>query len=499
MSLPVAPGARFGPYLVKTQLAVGGMASLWRALHVDEPRRPVVLKTMLPHLAQAPDCVAMFLQEAELGALFHHPNIVTVLDVGVSEGLHYIELEYLAGPNLRQLLRAAQERSRALDIPVALATIADACEGLAHVHDFPGADGHPAGLVHRDVSPENLVVGFDGVTRLVDFGVATADRAEATRAGLLKGKINYMAPEVFAGRTSGPGRDVYAAGATLYELLTGRRPFRGENDAELMFRISHENALPPSRLRPELPAAVDGLLAGALEKDPGLRPDALTFAEQLRELLLQLDGRPPRGTVRAAVEDLFGPGSRAPAEEDDLPELDAETLELLDGAGEEERHRGSGRPRGGSNGSARSGPSSAPRPPSGLTPEIPRIRPTVRRQPATDGITSDLFTQGRRRIDERAGSTDIFQMYRRTPSARSTGAVPSRVTAPAVTSPALAPSSEVHQMTEQARRHFERGWDYRRRGEFEAALSEWEAAARIHPNSRMLVTNVRLMKKKLRR
>lgn len=474
MSDPIrlGPGSRFGPYRVEAQLAVGGMASLWRAFHDERPDQPVVLKTMLPQLAHDPECVSMFLWEASVTGLFQHPNIVTVHDMGVHGGIHFIELEYLPGRNIRQLIRHANRRGAQISLPLACGIIADACAGLAHVHDHPAPRNTPTGLVHRDISPENLVLGDDGVTRLIDFGVATGDRVGGTRIGQIKGKLHYTPPEVFTGRGSGPARDVYAAGVTLYELATGRRPFRADDETELMYRIANEDAPRPSSVQPGLPEEIDDLFATSTNRDPTRRCAAITFAERLRTLLGKLSDQPVRELIRQEIGDIYGRAE--------------------------------------------------PRQTRGF-----EARPSRIPFGAADG---DLFTEARTSalsgIEER---TDVFGIYRRSSlptraDSRSDSftETPSRPRSDpqAFFAPSSRPSSASHRaesffgpparsvsppppdgglsdMSRRSREHFERGLAYRRRGDYESALAEWELAASFEPNNRMLASNVRMMKKKL--
>ncbi|MEL6187730.1 MAG: serine/threonine-protein kinase, partial [Myxococcota bacterium] len=332
---------------------------------------------------------------------------------------------------------------RRLPLEVVFSAVADACDGLAHVHDYPADDGsdEPAGWVHRDISPENLVLGTDGVTRLVDFGVATGDRVGATRAGHMKGKIHYMAPEVFRGETAEPGRDVYAIGVTLYELATGARPFRGENDGELMYQIANADPASPSRLRPELPRSLDELFSHATHRDAGKRCDAITLGEGVRALLPDQAGQARSRAVRAAVTQLLSAPARAreptPAERESL---------------------------------------------------VGRSR---REAPLRTQIGVDVFTVSRP-VQE---SADIFSHYGRTALRKA----PRHETPPTpkpAPQPELVPGST---MPDAVRYHFERGMRFRRQGQFEAALAEWEAAASLQPSNRILMANVRLMRKKLRR
>ena len=509
-------GSPFGPYLVEESIAGGGMASLWRAHVTGEPERPVVLKTMLPHVALERDCVAMFMREASLGALFSHDNIVPIHDVGVILGRHFIEMSYIEGRNLRQLLRrclAGRERSP-LPVAVALGALCHACDALAYIHDFPGDGDMSAGLVHRDVSPENLMAGFDGKVRLLDFGVATSELSTWTQTGQIKGKLHYMGPEVFAGRSSESGRDVYAAGVTLYELLTGQRPFRADNEAELMYHIAHSPLRAPTSLRPELPPEVDDMVAAALERNPDRRCTAVELGDRVRAVLAALDARDPSEIVAEAMINWF-PNQEA-TDEEDVTELTSDDIRgpapELAPAAEDRRSvfdvsdpvlPGLDASEGIATKSAFDGVSQRSMP-STFDSVSPPLRSPTRVNWVDPEPEKDIFTVSRRMRPIRETSTSVFTMYTRSgsgadasrPASNPFGAPLEPIGEPAPPSPSETPPVW---RNKDALRHFERGLEYKRNGQLEATLGEWEVAARLEPSNRMIASNVRLMRQKLRR
>ena len=216
-----------------------------------------MLKRILPHLAEDPQFVEMFLGEAQLAAQLNHPNIVQIFDFGEAEGSYFIAMEYIDGPNLRTLSakRAPQAGSAAFRRS-ARRSSSSACEGLAYAHDFARpATGEPLGLVHRDISPDNILVARSGAVKVVDFGIAKAARPEPPDAdrARVKGKVAYMPPEQLRGEPLDRRADVYALGVVLYELLTGRKPFEAGSDASMMRAVLYDAAIPAVRRVPTLP------------------------------------------------------------------------------------------------------------------------------------------------------------------------------------------------------------------------------------------------------
>ena len=230
----------FGRYELLGSIASGGMASVHLARVTGEAgfERFVAVKRMLPTLESDDAFVAMFLDEARLAAQIRHPNVVGVLDLDRHEAEPFLVMEFVDGPSLNAVLKGLRSRNEALPLEIALRVTLDVLAGLHAAHELHDAAGHPLGLVHRDVSPANVLVGRDGVARLTDFGVARAEaRLARTEVGELKGKIPYMAPEQLRGAVADRRADVYAVGCVLWELLTLRRAFDGVDHAAMIAAV----------------------------------------------------------------------------------------------------------------------------------------------------------------------------------------------------------------------------------------------------------------------
>jgi serine/threonine-protein kinase len=265
---------RVGRYEVHEPIASGGMAvvHLGRIVGPVGFSRTVAIKRLHPHLATDPEFVTMFLDEARLAARVQHPNVVATLDVVASHGQLFLVMDFVLGASLSQLLRRARERHVEPSPAVASAIVAGALYGLHAAHEARDQRGESLGIVHRDISPQNLLVGVDGVTRVVDFGVAkAAARAETTRDGQVKGKMGYMAPEQILRKTVDRRADVYAAGVVLWEALTLRRLFTADDARAVVAAVLEGHVPRPSEQRRGLPPRVDGIVARALSSDPGAR------------------------------------------------------------------------------------------------------------------------------------------------------------------------------------------------------------------------------------
>jgi serine/threonine-protein kinase len=250
------------------------MAEVWRAEIVDGERvTPVVIKRALPELAQSAEALALFRREAELCLRLDHPNIVRALELGEADGVPLLALEYVHGRDLLQVIRALRPKG---PLPPGLGAfvVERVCRALGHAHALSGDDGRPLELVHRDVSPSNVMLGFDGSVRLLDFGVAKAlADAERTRThtGVLRGKAGFVAPERIAGETIDQRSDLFAAGVVLHEALTGRRLFKGETREAILAQVSSAPIAPPSQHNRNVPPALDAVCLRALARDPAAR------------------------------------------------------------------------------------------------------------------------------------------------------------------------------------------------------------------------------------
>jgi serine/threonine-protein kinase len=233
--------------------------------------RIVAIKRLLPHVARDPDFVSMFIDEARLAARIRHPNVVPIVDVEAVAGELLLVMEYVHGETLSRLVRTLRTKGMATPLPVAATIFSNILHGLHAAHEAHDARGRPLGIVHRDVSPQNVLVGADGVARVVDFGVAKAvGRLQTTREGQIKGKLAYMAPEQITS-TGDRRMDVYAASVVLWETLTGARLFDGENDGAIMHQVLNREVPPPSAHVRDLPSAWDDIVLQGLARDPAAR------------------------------------------------------------------------------------------------------------------------------------------------------------------------------------------------------------------------------------
>ncbi|MBT8452083.1 MAG: protein kinase [Deltaproteobacteria bacterium] len=278
-------GRHLGRYEILTQLASGGMASVYaaRAQGVAGFERLVAIKMLHPHLAYEQEFISMFLDEARLAARIRHMNVVPTLDISDSPGDGYfLVMEYIEGNHLGALLGRAAKRGERLPQPFVCRVLVDALLGLAAAHRLSDERGKPLKLVHRDVSPHNILVGTDGISRLTDFGVAKANvRMASTRAGQFKGKLSYMAPEQAASSSTDQRSDLFSVGIILWESLTGRRLFKGESNGATLNKLLNDSVPRPSELWPEL-ERFDDVVMKALNRDPDERfRSADDFAESL--------------------------------------------------------------------------------------------------------------------------------------------------------------------------------------------------------------------------
>jgi serine/threonine-protein kinase len=282
---------QLGKYELLSRLAVGGMAEVYlaRAAGPMGFEKTLVLKRILPHLAEDPSFVEMFLAEAKLVARLNHPNIVQIFDFGEADGEYFLAMEYIDGPNLRALLKRANTLEQPLPAPLCARIIASACEALAFAHDFQDpVTGEPLGLIHRDISTDNILVSRQGAVKVVDFGIAKASgQAPKTRTGIIKGKLAYMPPEQLRAKPLDRRIDVYALGVVFYELLTGQKPYRSPTDAGLMQAILFQPLVPITERRPDLSSSLQPILDRALARDREERyPDCRALQADLEDFIV---------------------------------------------------------------------------------------------------------------------------------------------------------------------------------------------------------------------
>lgn len=274
-----------GKYELLEPIGLGGVGEihLARAVGVEGFEKFLVVKRLLPDLSEEKDYVSQFIDEARLAAGFSHANIVSVFDFGrTDEGDYFIAMEYVEGKNLRRIATLLAERKRAFPIPVALHITAEVCRGLDYAHNRRDPSGKPMSIVHRDVSPQNVIVSYEGDVKLLDFGIATSTtRAFRTSAGVIKGKLRYMAPEQVLGAKLDGRADLFGAGVILWELLFGTRPMPDATDTELVEWVPGARFERPAAAR-RIPGDLESILTRALSPDPASRFGGCgEFAEQL--------------------------------------------------------------------------------------------------------------------------------------------------------------------------------------------------------------------------
>jgi serine/threonine protein kinase len=264
-------GTRLGKYEILRKLAVGGMAEIYLARMTGTAgfEKLVVIKRILPTVANDPKFVQMFLDEARLAATLQHPNIADVYEVGEHEDSPFFAMEFIHGQDVRSIRIAARDRKERIPLAIALAIVHGTASALDYAHDRCGLDGKNLGLVHRDVSSSNILVSYEGAIKLIDFGIARASASShKTQTGTLKGKIPYMAPEQCRGMPLDRRSDLFSLGIVLYELTVGRRPFRGENDFAIMDQIVHSDAPPPSDTTRNYPPELEAIVMRMLARRP---------------------------------------------------------------------------------------------------------------------------------------------------------------------------------------------------------------------------------------
>jgi serine/threonine-protein kinase len=300
----------FGRFLLVERVAIGGMAEVYAAVERGDPSaRLYAVKRMLPTLWEDREAVRMFLDEARLVVQLDHPGIVPVHELGKLGAGYYIAMDYVPGRDLRAICDRFRGRGERLPVEVAALVAARAADALDHAHRGRGADGAELRVVHRDVSPANVLVGFDGTVRIIDFGIAQAALRRTAGAPILRGKFGYMSPEMVRGLPVDRRSDVFALGIVLHELLSGGRLFTGASELAVMEKVRAAEAAPPSRSNGAVPAGLDRVVLRALAREPEAR---FAWASELRDALApwagRADGRPALARLMAET---FPEGLRA--------------------------------------------------------------------------------------------------------------------------------------------------------------------------------------------
>ncbi len=313
---PITPGPRltemlqrFGDYHLVAKLARGGMAEIFLAKRfgVGGFERNVVIKRMLDDLTTEQEFVTMFLDEARLAAKLTHPNIAQITDFGVIDNRYYICMEHIAGEDLRAISSKCREKNINVPIDVGLRIILAVCEGLEYAHELT-EEGRSLNIVHRDVSPSNIMVSFQGSVKLLDFGIAKAtSRVGETTTGKLKGKITFMSPEQVQGGTIDGRSDIFALGLTAYELLTQKRVFHRDSDMASLNAVLHAPIPKPTEFRPDMPAEVEAILMRALERDLSKRyASAGAMRAEIQAYLSRVDTEPGSRKLADFMLTFFG-------------------------------------------------------------------------------------------------------------------------------------------------------------------------------------------------
>ena len=305
------PGAVVGRFTLLAKLATGGMAEIWLARQggLRGFEKVVVIKRIIESLSADPAFVEMFLDEARIAAQLNHPNIVQVHDLGEFAGAYYIAMEYLPGEHVAAVARAAIAAKAPLGFAMSVKLAVAALDGLAHAHTRVGVNGKPLEVVHRDVSPQNILVTYDGQVKLVDFGIAkAANRSVQTQSGQLKGKFAYMAPEQAKAKQVDARADLFAVGVVLYELVSHKRLWAIDDQIELLASLIGPEPVPDVRERnPEVPEALAAIIMKAIAKDRTQRwQDATSFRAALEDWLRVNGGAPTNNELAAVMQQLFG-------------------------------------------------------------------------------------------------------------------------------------------------------------------------------------------------
>jgi serine/threonine protein kinase len=312
----VVVGTRLGKYEILKRLATGGMAEIFLARVSGLPgfHKMVVIKRILPQLATKTDFVEMFLDEARIAATLQHPNVVTMYDVGVVDGNYFIAMEYLHGEDARSIAKALKPKepggvAEKLPLEHALNIVIGVASGLHYAHEKVGFDGRPLEIVHRDVTPQNIYVTYEGGVKLLDFGIAKAsNRFGETRFGTLKGKVPYMSPEQCRGEPLDRRSDLFSLGIMLYELTLGMRLYKGKSDFEVLKQIVEGTVTPPRELDPNYPPELDAIVMRSLEKEKSARYQTAHELQADLEALVRADRLHVSPiTLAAFMRELFGP------------------------------------------------------------------------------------------------------------------------------------------------------------------------------------------------
>ena len=326
----------FGRYYLVDKIAVGGMAEVFKAKTFSHGgfEKLLVIKRILDHLSDNNEFVEMFVDEAKISVELQHPNIIQVFDFGRMQENYYIAMECVEGKDSKGILRKLAERRKLLPNEYAVYIAHEICKGLDYAHKRTDSAGERLGIIHRDISPSNILISYNGEVKIADFGIAKARiSAYNTKDGVLKGKFEYMSPEQASGEQIDLRSDIFATGIILHEMLTGRRLFKSESDIQTLERIKRVDIKPPSTLNPAVPPRLDALVMKAMSKDPDDRfEDARALQTALLEFMYPATPDLVRESLGHFMTELFSEEIRS--EQDRLKEGTRLATELFEAAPE---------------------------------------------------------------------------------------------------------------------------------------------------------------------
>jgi TonB family protein len=304
-------GIKFGQYVLLEKIATGGMAEVWKARMrgVEGFQKIVAIKKILPHLSDNQDFIEMFIDEAKLAAQLNHNNIIHIYDLGKIQSSYYIAMEYVDGFDLKTILKRAQDRDQPMQVELALFVASKIAAALDYAHRKRDFEDREMGLVHRDVSPQNVLISEEGDIKLCDFGIAkAASKASHTQAGALKGKLQYMSPEQAWGRHIDKRSDIFALATVLFEMLTGRKLFAGDNELSILEQVREARITVPSEFNDEVSPEIDAVVHKALQKEPEKRyQTAGEMARDLDQILYSFKPTPTSADLAIYMHRLAGP------------------------------------------------------------------------------------------------------------------------------------------------------------------------------------------------
>ncbi len=327
----------FGKYYLLERINVGGMAEVFKAktVGVEGFERIVALKRILPSIAEDEEFITMFIDEAKIAVQLQHANIAQIFDLGKVDDSYFIALEYVNGRDLRGIFDDLRKQGQVMPMPQVCYLIMQLCEGLDYAHNKRDAQGRDLNLVHRDVSPQNVLIGYEGEVKLIDFGIAkAAGKASKTQAGILKGKFGYMSPEQVRGLPIDRRSDIFALGIVLYEMLTGERLFIGESDFSTLEKVRNVEIVPPSSFNADIPEKLERIVLKALEKNVEDRyQNAIDLHDDLQMFMHSVGQFSSRKDLSAWMKRTFSGDIPDGIEALDLDEVEEiEEVELLHGS-----------------------------------------------------------------------------------------------------------------------------------------------------------------------